>query len=43
MGNIFSGSRNDKAGFTPLTAQEDRYTDDDEEDELEMRRILNKK
>lgn len=36
MGRMFSNKREDKEGFSPLTAQEDHYTDDEYEDESDV-------
>lgn len=41
MGNIFSsGQRGDMQGFTPLTAQEDHYTDSEDETNSERKTFV---
>ena len=40
MGNIFSGKRGDMTGFSPLTAQEDHYTDDEDEETNERKTFV---
>lgn len=42
MGNIFASNREDMSGFSPLTAQEDHYTDSEDEGSNEKQRIVTK-